>query len=163
MAPIVTPAQRYSIGLFERSQELAHFSRGVKIALDASGRNTIAKNRASFIDSPEPHELLAGHEKGRHIGWGVARQIGESSQAGVVIAFLIELHRKTVAQKRIGRVIGEHGFDFRAARHWITWWLALLLPPITQSGQGSFFSMDLLLQQSAYDQLMCPMLSRDRG
>src|SRR3954447_10483903 len=105
-------------GIVQRSQELAHFSRGVKIALDAGGRDAIAENCTSFVDSPEPHELLAGHEERWHIGWVVARQLGESRQAGIVIALLIEFHRETVAQKGVTRVVCEHGFDLFAARHW---------------------------------------------
>src|SRR5256885_1422731 len=111
MAPIVTRACRYSIGGSKRSQELAHFPCGVEIVLDASSSDAVAEHRASFIDSPQPHKLLGGHEECRHIGWLVARQIAKLSQTSVVIAFLIELHRETVAQKRIAGIVGKHGFD----------------------------------------------------
>ncbi len=84
------------------------------------GCDAVAENSASFIDSTQPHELLAGHEEGRHIRRIVARQFGKTSQAGVVIAFFVEFHRETVTQKRVARIIGEHGYDFFAARHYHT-------------------------------------------
>src|SRR4029079_14751040 len=89
----------------------------MRLVLDASGRDASVENSAGFIDSPEPHELLAGHEERRHIGRVVARQLGESSQGGGVTSFLVELHREAVTKKGVARIVGKYGFDLFAARH----------------------------------------------
>ena len=34
-----------------------------------------------------------------------------------MVAFFVEFHREAVAQEHVARVVGEHGFDFFAARH----------------------------------------------
>jgi len=59
--------------------------------------------------------LLRGHEKCRHVGWSVTLQLGEFLQTQLVLVFLLQLHRQTIAQKRIVRLVGEHRFDSRSA------------------------------------------------
>jgi len=69
----------------------------------------------ALLDALESHQLFGGHEESRHIGWVSHLQLSELGQTGVVLAFLVQLHRQAVAKECVGRIVSEHRFDLFAS------------------------------------------------